>query len=400
MSLTFRNSARNLFNVIFERDGNVLFAVLPYCILNCGLLLLDSYVEERYVKLSFSPTGHGLMTLLVSFLVISKVNLTYERFRIARHSVGSALLRLRELNQLVLTMVEANNCSECNDACSDDDTNEEKATKAEAAARKARRREWKADCMDKMIAILDATKDVLQSSELAKSLARHEGPLVDKNALVATTNGGGIVVDPMELVQDLRLCLHVTGANHVANLFERIQLLTKLGEFVSDYRQCIDLASTPLPFSLIQMGRSFLFIWTFSMPLVLREGPFSDIWSALVFLFFLTYGFIGLELVAMQLATPFGDGPNDIRITALCNATVAGMERDLKMVTAAAVASSAPRSISQRRFAFARQKKQQQEVVVGDDSNDSGNVNNEYSMYHGNVNNEYSMYHSMPPHGA
>ena len=35
----------------------------------------------------------------------------------------------------------------------------------------------------------------------------------------------------------------------------------------------------------------------------------------MVFLFFLTYGFIGLELVAMKLVEPFGDGRHDVQVT-------------------------------------------------------------------------------------
>ena len=88
---SFRGTTKNLFSVVFEREGNVFFAVLPYCAVNCALLAGVAYLDKLDLSLGFSPTGHGLMTLLVSFLVISKVNLTYERFRVARHSVGSAL---------------------------------------------------------------------------------------------------------------------------------------------------------------------------------------------------------------------------------------------------------------------------------------------------------------------
>ena len=55
------------------------------------------------VDIAFSPTGHELMTLIISFLVISKVNLGYERYMAARDAIGNALSSLRELNQVVLT---------------------------------------------------------------------------------------------------------------------------------------------------------------------------------------------------------------------------------------------------------------------------------------------------------
>jgi hypothetical protein len=55
------------------------------------------------VKIAFSVSGHALMTLLVSHLVVSKVNLGYERYMKARHAIGHALTCLRELNQLIMT---------------------------------------------------------------------------------------------------------------------------------------------------------------------------------------------------------------------------------------------------------------------------------------------------------
>ena len=259
-SQNIRVSAKNLFSVVFEREGNVLFGVLPYCVVNCALLAGVSYLEELDIKLGFSPTGHGLMTLLVSFLVINKVNLTYERFRSARHSVGSAMVRLRELNQLVITLLEANR-------------NGSNKPEQEKPAIEKRREEWKASCTDKIVTLLEATRKMLQSPQLARFLARNDGGLAGKG--VTTT---GLVDDPLEIVQELRFHLYLSAADPDLDLqmLERIQLLAKLGEFVSDYRQLLDLASTPLPFSLVQMGRAFLFIWTFSMPFVLRQGPFSD----------------------------------------------------------------------------------------------------------------------------
>lgn len=113
--------------------------------------------------------------------------------------------------------------------------------------------------------------------------------------------------DPMLLVQSLRIHLY-NGCFVLANnleILERVKLVDLIHEFIHSYRVLLKLASTPLPWPFLQMGRTFLFIWTFSMPLVLRS-PFGDASAAMVFLFFLTYGFIGLELVAMKMMSPFG----------------------------------------------------------------------------------------------
>eukprot|EP00977_Amphora_coffeiformis_P006279 scaffold1351_cov176-Amphora_coffeaeformis.AAC.13 len=234
-----------------------------------------------------------------------------------------------------------------------------------------RKEAWKAAGVEKILGLLEATKKVLQSSQLARFLACNDGDLVVKG-----TSTAGLIEDPMEIVQDLRFHLYLAAADQDLELLERVQLLGKLGEFVADYRQLLDLSSTPLPFSLIQMGRAFLFIWTFSMPLVLRQGPFSDIWSAGIFLFFLTYGFIGLELVAMQLATPFGDSTNDVRVTALCEAAVSGIERDLQIRP-----DIANDSVHQRRRRFADQK--------------TSNIGTSENVHDPENDDEYAPYHSM-----
>ena len=58
------------------------------------------------VGIAFSPSGHGLMTLIVTFLVINKVNLAFDRYMQSRHAIGHALSALRELNQSALLFTD------------------------------------------------------------------------------------------------------------------------------------------------------------------------------------------------------------------------------------------------------------------------------------------------------
>jgi predicted membrane chloride channel (bestrophin family) len=58
------------------------------------------------------------------------------------------------------------------------------------------------------------------------------------------------------------------------------------------------------------MARTFLFLYVFTVPFVMLSDTSSD--AAHVFaVFLLTYGFMGLEMVAIELDNPFGDDPND-----------------------------------------------------------------------------------------
>jgi hypothetical protein len=55
-------------------------AVLPYCVLNCAFMVIVELLAIYDVKIAFSPSGHGLMTLIISYLVISKGKLTRAQF--------------------------------------------------------------------------------------------------------------------------------------------------------------------------------------------------------------------------------------------------------------------------------------------------------------------------------
>jgi hypothetical protein len=96
-------------------------------------------------------------------------------------------------------------------------------------------------------------------------------------------------------------------------ILEKLRIFDMALRFVEAYRELLKLASTPLPFPMVQMGRTCLFLWVFTMPFVL-VGVVANLLSVCVFLFFLTYGFVGMELVAMHLLDPFGDNVNDLGV--------------------------------------------------------------------------------------
>ena len=64
------------------------------------------------VRITFSGQAHALTSLIVSYLVVSKVYLSLERYMISRSWAGHALTTLRELHQLVLTFSEGQSAVE------------------------------------------------------------------------------------------------------------------------------------------------------------------------------------------------------------------------------------------------------------------------------------------------
>lgn len=282
--------------IMLQIKGSIWSSVLPYCIFNCCLTYLIYFLESSLgIRVTFSGQAHALMSLIVSYLVVSKVYLSLERYMLSRAWAGHCLTSLRELNQLVLTFSE-----------------EQSAVEA---------RLWRREAREKMVEILHSTIRVVKDEEKAANLARNVPPETDD--------------DPFLYAQSLRS--HLYHGCYVLpvdlHILERCKLLDQLNVFLNAYREILRLASTPLPFTMIQMGRTFLFLWTFSMPFAL-VGIVDEIVSVLVFVFFLTYGFVGLEFVSMKLLHPFADSVNDIDIVGMGDAIIVGMDKDSLRVEA------------------------------------------------------------------
>ncbi|CAB9522050.1 Bestrophin, RFP-TM, chloride channel [Seminavis robusta] len=287
------------------------------------MLFVELLAMEDF-QIAFSPSGHGLMTLIVSFLVINKVNLAYDRYMNSRHAIGCALLACRELNQEVLLYTHA----------------------LPPSHKKAS--EWRQQTAVRILDMMDCTVRVVKNTRQANYLAQN----VDVEWKTDD--------DPLLHAQAIRMHLYTINDQIISNdqndedttvgleMFERMRMMDALNEFVVSYRDLLKCASTPLPFTLVQMGRTFLFIWTFSIPFVLR-GVVSEIYSAMGFVFFLTYGFVGLELVAMKLMNPFGDGRHDLNVTGMKEAVGIGIEKDMR-------AFGEDAKLTDKRQAYSRQK--------------------------------------------
>lgn len=76
------------------------------------------------------------------------------------------------------------------------------------------------------------------------------------------------------------------------------------------YHELKRLIETPYPFPLIQMARTFLFAWVFTVPFALLKADY-DFYEVFMLGFLLTYGFVGLERVSIEMEDPFGNDTND-----------------------------------------------------------------------------------------
>lgn len=85
----------------------------------------------------------------------------------------------------------------------------------------------------------------------------------------------------------------------------------------------------PFPLVLTQLARTFIFVWTLTIPFVLSGGRVRK-WSAVALVIILTYGCMDLEFLAMKMSNPFGsDWCYDLRIHNIAKAAIIGIENDL-----------------------------------------------------------------------
>jgi hypothetical protein len=92
---------------------------------------------------------------------------------------------------------------------------------------------------------------------------------------------------------------------------EELLLLDKVGDFLRAFSGLNKITTTPLPFPIVQMTKTILFVWIFALPFALSHYKYKEPYLLMVLVFLITFGFVGLEFVAMELSDPFGDDPSD-----------------------------------------------------------------------------------------
>jgi predicted membrane chloride channel (bestrophin family) len=106
-------------------------------------------------------------------------------------------------------------------------------------------------------------------------------------------------------IYDHKKCL----ANEVSAPF-MLKFNGLLDGFVGAYNNQEQMFKTPMPFPMVQMARTMMFLWIYSLPFALSTDS-STLYVHCAIVFLLTYAFMGLETVSLQLDDPFGHDEND-----------------------------------------------------------------------------------------
>ena len=250
--------------ILTQMHGSILPKVLPYCILNCVLTLVFYYLNEDFdINFSFSDKGHTFMSVMVSFLVVTRVSIAYSRFTEARDYLDSAMLSTRELIQHIICFTRY-----------DDSPGAKK---------------WRSEISRRSIVLLRTLVCILEYPSKGthvlntKELSDHE-----VSALLMSV-GGANERSPMVLIIFLRTLImsNTEYLKEKMHVNKELKLLAFISTFVKAYHGLMKLANTPFPFPLVQMSRTFLFVWV----------------SAVIIFFILAIYFLILVLTIFSLSS-------------------------------------------------------------------------------------------------
>ena len=96
-------TAQNHVQILFKMYGSAFPQVLPFCVVNVCWTLVVFYMKSHNIMdwTFHSSTGHSFMGLLVSFLVVSRSKISYDRFMEIRRLLATSYRSCREIAQLM-----------------------------------------------------------------------------------------------------------------------------------------------------------------------------------------------------------------------------------------------------------------------------------------------------------
>ena len=320
---TVAYDSRHIVSVIFQCYGSVWSQVLPYCIVNTTLTLLLLYLLSLDIDLTVNEWGHDFMSILVSFLLITKFNLTLGVY----YEMQTNLLKMgRSIRQIVMLA-----------CCLTQNQRNQKAASV-----------WRSDVTYRALVLLSATSTMLtRVNDLnaweAPGVSISElGPLTfqqDSKASKPSYHQQNLSQHPKgihprqyesghSLPSDLNLRVPTLLAHQLSqtiaspasgtpqlDAIQIKQLTDQVELFLEGFHGIRVYLNIPLPYSMVQMSRIFLLLYVFTMPFAILSADLKlgDV-QVVLLVFIMTYGFMGLELVSTNLEDPFGSDPADLPV--------------------------------------------------------------------------------------
>ena len=88
--------------------GSIWNKVLPHCLLNVALTVLLGFLLDKGMDLTINTWGHEFISVIVSFLIVSRCTMTLSLYFEKRGYLGTLYKATQELVQVASILTEEN----------------------------------------------------------------------------------------------------------------------------------------------------------------------------------------------------------------------------------------------------------------------------------------------------
>lgn len=298
--------------------------MLPYCFFNTALTWLLLYLLSKDIDWTVSEWGHEFMSVLVSFLLVTKFNLTISVY----YEMQVNLMKMgRATRQIVMLS--------CSLSQHDDRSDPSKAAAAAA---------WRSQVAYYALLLLSTTSTMLTKANNLNAweapgmseAERESMPLVFEATASSTRNayhanlhhhprgyesGYHLPSDlnlrvPVMVAQKLYQTIAASGSLMLDSMQTK-QLMDQVELFLEAYHGIRVYLNIPVPFAMVQMERIFVYSYVFTMPFAILSADLKlDDTHVVLLVFIMTYGFLGLDFVSTNMDDPFGADASDLPVVA------------------------------------------------------------------------------------
>jgi len=271
------------------------------------MFVLSELKQAGHIDWGITSVGHNFAGMIVSFLVVSRINTALGRYALCRSNIGKMYRESRELTQTMLVI-----------------SRQMKNTDRQA-------KEWRNEMAYRTLCLLRTSVAVVlynsrkipawEVPELTGPELEYVTPKVDwrRHAQSNVSVRSDSMRVPLRVAYLLResICSQGDRLKHPMPVPKELKLMGSVDSFLNGYYGMREFMTTPVPFPLIQMTRTIVLLYIFTIPFVLLADASNEMMIPhCATIFMLTYGFMGLELVSIELDDPFGDDDNDFDVLA------------------------------------------------------------------------------------
>jgi putative membrane protein len=243
--------------------------------------------------ISSNDKGHAFMSLAVSYLLVTRTNICLNRYMTQRTGLSNLMRSCKELVSYSISFTRFKH-------------KEEQDVK------------WRRSVAKRTVSLLKVIVAVMKYPSSHQHVWEVEEIEEEDRIAMDIAVGKSNERSPLVLVLFLRSVIfsHLHKLSTPLEVPQELQLLQFTTDIIAAYGDIMQYMTTPYPFPLVQMTRTILFFYIFTLPFALATD-IQQTFPFLLIIFIITYGFVGLELISIEIDDPFGQDPNDFDVGAM-----------------------------------------------------------------------------------